>query len=120
MQHDQTKHTELTFQQISAQKPSPRLIVKAPKMSIFNKRSSSEALGARNQQDTLKKMRATSPFPIIDLEEEEQKENMCMEMVDTKIQNDEINPENKPQNEGSMKVFNSRKHIFGQTPGTVY
>jgi hypothetical protein len=42
-------------------------------MSIFNKRSSSEALGANNQQDTLKKMRFTSPSPIIDLEEEEHK-----------------------------------------------
>jgi hypothetical protein len=118
--HDQEKKTEITSQQSSTQKPSPRLIIKAPKMSIFNKRSSSEALGASSQQDTLKKMRVTSPSPIIDLEEEEQKEKTCMEMVDTKIQNEEINPENKPQNEGSMKVFSSRKHVFGQTPGTVY
>jgi hypothetical protein len=49
------------------------LIIKAPKMSIFNKRISSEALGASSQQDTLKKMRATSPSSVIDLEEEEQK-----------------------------------------------
>ena len=118
--HDQAKQTKITSQQSAAQKPSPRLIIKAPKMSIFNKRSSSKALGASGQQDTLKKMRATSPFPIIDLEEEEQKENTCMEMVDTKIQNEEINTENKPQNEGNMKVFSSRKHIFGHTPGTVY
>jgi hypothetical protein len=69
--HEQAKQTETTSQQISAQKSSPRLIIKAPKMSIFNKRSSSEALGASGQQDTLKKMRTTSPFPIIDLEEEE-------------------------------------------------
>jgi hypothetical protein len=65
-------------------------------------------------------MRVTSPSPIIDLEEEEQKEKMCIEMVDTKIQNEEINTENKPQNEGSMKVLSSRKHVFGQTPGTIY
>jgi hypothetical protein len=96
------------------------LIIKAPKLSIFNKRSSSEDLGASDQQDTLKKMRATSPFPIIDLEEEGQKGKMHMEMVDTKVQNEEINPKDKPQNEGSMKVFSSRKHIFGQTPGMVY
>jgi hypothetical protein len=120
MLHDQEKQTELTLQQSSAQKPSPRLIIKAPKMSIFNKRSSSEALGASSQQDTLKKMRVTSPSPIIDLEEEEQKERTGMEMVETAVQNEEINPENKPQNEGSMKVFSSRKHVFGQTPGTVY
>jgi hypothetical protein len=114
------KQSRITSQQSPTQKPSPRLIIKAPKMSIFNKRSSSEALGANNQQDTLKKMRFTSPSPIIDLEEEEHKENMCMEMVDTKIQNEEINTENKPQNEGNMKVFSSRKHIFGQTSGMVY
>jgi hypothetical protein len=118
--HDQAKQTKITSQQIPTQKPSSKLIIKAPKMSIFNKRSSSEALGASSQQDTLKKMRVTSPSPIIDLEEEEQKEKTCMEMVDTKIQNKEINPENKPQNKGSMKVFSSRKHVFGQTPGTVY
>jgi hypothetical protein len=47
------------------------LIVKAPKMSILNKRSSLEALGASSHQDTLNKMRATSPSPLIDLEEEE-------------------------------------------------
>jgi len=41
-------------------------------------------------------------------------------MVEIAVQNEEINPENKPQNEGSMKVFNNKKHIFGQTPGTIY
>jgi hypothetical protein len=120
MLHDQAKQTELALQQSSTQKPSPRLIIKALKMSIFNKRSSSEALGASSQQDTLKKMRVTSPSPIIDLEEEEQKERTGMEIVETAIQNEEINPENKPQNEGSMKVFSSRKHTFGQTTWTVY
>ena len=89
------------------------LIIKAPKMSIFNKRISSESLGDSSQQDTLKKMRATSPYPVIELEEEEHKGKMCMEMVETTTQNEEINPENKPQNEGSMKVFSDRKHIFG-------
>jgi hypothetical protein len=83
-------------------------------MSIFNKRSSSEALGASSQQDTLKKMRATSPSPVIDLEEEEQKGKMCMDMAETTAQNEEINTENKPQNEGS------RKQIFSQTSGIVY
>ena len=65
-------------------------------------------------------MRVTSPSPIIALEEEEHKEKTCMEMVYTKIWNEEINPENKPQNEGSMKVFNNKKQVFGQTLGTVY
>jgi hypothetical protein len=69
--HDQANQTKITSQQSPTQKPSPRLIIKGPKMSILNKRSSSEALGASSQQDTLKKMRVTSPSPIIDLEEEE-------------------------------------------------
>ena len=49
MLHDQEKHTKLTLQQILAQKPSPKLIIKDPKMSILNKRSSLEALGASSQ-----------------------------------------------------------------------
>lgn len=49
MQHDQTKQTESASQQSPTQKLSPRLIVKAPKMSVYNKRSSSEALGADKQ-----------------------------------------------------------------------
>jgi hypothetical protein len=65
-------------------------------------------------------MRATSPSPVIDLEEEENKGKTCMEMEETTIKNEETNTENKPQNEGSTKVFNSRKHIFGQTLGTIY
>jgi hypothetical protein len=47
--HDQAKQINITSQQIPSRKPSPRLIIKAPKMSIFNKRSSSEALGASSQ-----------------------------------------------------------------------
>jgi hypothetical protein len=89
-------------------------------MSIFNKRSSSKSLGAGSQQDTLKKIRSTSPSLVIDLEEEEHKGKTCMEMAETTTQNKEINPENKPHNEGNMKVFSSRKHIFCQTPGKIY
>jgi hypothetical protein len=65
-------------------------------------------------------MRATSPSPVIDLEEEEHEGKTCMDMAETTAQNEEINLENKPQKEGNMKVFNNRKHVFGQTPGTVY
>jgi hypothetical protein len=41
LQHDQTKHIETTSQEGPTQKPSPRLVFKDPKMSIYNKRSSS-------------------------------------------------------------------------------
>jgi hypothetical protein len=83
MQHDQKKSTESTSQQSPTQKPSPRLIIKAPKGSVYNKRSNSKVVGASSQQETLKKMRATSPSPVIDLEEEEQKGKTCMEMAET-------------------------------------
>jgi hypothetical protein len=73
-------------------------------MSVYNKRSSSEALGASSQQDTFKKMRVTSPSQVVDLEEEEQKGKTCMEMVDTTTNNDETNTETKPQNERNTEV----------------
>jgi hypothetical protein len=43
LQPDQTQQIESAPQQIQTQKTSPRLIIKAPKMSVYNKRSSSEA-----------------------------------------------------------------------------
>ena len=81
MQHDLTKQSEPASQHISTHKPSPILIVKSPKLSVYNKRSISEALGASNQQDILKKIKITSSSQIVDLEEEEPKEKTCMEMV---------------------------------------
>jgi hypothetical protein len=69
LQHDQTKQTESAPQQNSAQKPSPRLVVKSPKMSVYDKRSSSEALGASSQQNILKKMKITPSSQVVDLEE---------------------------------------------------
>jgi hypothetical protein len=45
LQPDQTQQTESSPQQIQTQKTSPNLIIKSPKMSVYNKRSSLEALG---------------------------------------------------------------------------
>jgi hypothetical protein len=96
------------------------LIVKAPKLSVYNKRSSSEALGASSQQDILKKMKITSSSQIVDLEEEEPKgENMhgnggrCNQERRSRYKK-------QTQTESNTKVFSSRKHIFSQTPGVVY
>jgi hypothetical protein len=41
LKHDQIKSTESSPQQIHTQKDSQRLIVNAPKMSVYNKRNSS-------------------------------------------------------------------------------
>jgi hypothetical protein len=59
------------------------LIIKAPKESVYHKRSSSEALGASSQGNILKKMKITPSSQVVDLEEEEPKEKMSMEMVES-------------------------------------
>jgi hypothetical protein len=120
IQQDQTKQTEPTPQPSPASKPSPKLVIKAPKMSVYNKRSSSEALDTSVQQDTIKRMKITSSSQLIDLEDEEPKGKTCMEMVEATTKNEETNTESRPQNESNTKVFSSRKYIFGQTPGAVY
>jgi hypothetical protein len=120
MQQYQTKQTEPASQQSPAQKPSPRLIIKTPKMSVYNKRNSSEALGASSQQNILKKMQITSSSQVVEPEEEELKGKTCMDMVEATAKNEETNTERRTQNESSTKVFSSKKYIFGQTPREVY
>ena len=120
MQHGQKKQIEPFLQWNPSQKPSPRLIVKSPKISVYNKRSTSEALGASSQQDTLKKIKITPPSQIVDLEEEDPKGKTSMKMVEGETKNEEAGTGSMPQNEGSTKVFSNRKHIFGKTPGTFY
>jgi hypothetical protein len=89
-------------------------------MSVYNKRSSSEALGSDSQQKVLKKMKITPSSQIVDLEEEEPKEKMSMEMVDRRTKNEEANTESMPQGEINSRVFSSKKHVFSKTPGVVY
>jgi predicted metal-dependent hydrolase len=120
LQPDQTQQVESAPQQIQTQKTSPRLTIKAPKMSVYNKRSSSEALGTSSQQNVLKKMKITPSSQIVDLEEEEPKEKMSMEMVERRTKNEEANTESMPQGESSSRVFSSKKHVFSKTPGAVY
>jgi hypothetical protein len=120
LQPDQTQQIESSPQQIQTQKTSPKLIIKAPKMSVYNKRSSSEALGASSQQNILKKMKITPSSQIVDLEEEEPKEKMSMEMVESVTKNEEAGTGSMPQSESSSRVFSSKKHVFGKTPGAVY
>jgi hypothetical protein len=117
LQHDKKKQTKLSPQQNPMQKPSPRLFVKAPKMSVYNKRSSSEALGTSSQQDIPKKMKITSPSQVVDLEEEEPKEKMSMEMVEGATKNEEAGTGSMPQSERNKRVFSSKKNIFSKTPG---
>jgi hypothetical protein len=59
-------------------------------MSVYNKRIISEALGASSQQNILKKMKITPSSQIVDLEEEEPKQKMSMDMVESVTKNEEV------------------------------
>jgi hypothetical protein len=89
-------------------------------MSVYNKRSSSDALGASSQQDILKKMKITPSSQVVDLEEEKLENKTSMEMVEGVTKNEEVGTGSKPQGQSSLRVFNSKKHIFSKTPREVY
>jgi hypothetical protein len=57
-------------------------------MSVYSKRSSLEALGASDHQNFPKKMKITQSPQIVNLEEEEPKEKMTMEMVESRTKNE--------------------------------
>jgi hypothetical protein len=89
-------------------------------MSVYNKRNSSESLGASIQQNIPKKMKTTPPSQVVDLEEEEPKEKTSMDMVEGATKNEEAVTESMPQSESSTRVFSSKKHIFSKILGAVY
>jgi hypothetical protein len=89
-------------------------------MSVYNKRRSSEALGADSRKDTPKKMKIAPPSQVVDLEEEDPKGKTCMEMIESATKNEEVGTRSMPQSESSTKVFNNKKHIFSKTPGAIY
>jgi hypothetical protein len=89
-------------------------------MSVYNKRSSSEALGASSQQHILKKMKITPSSQIVDLEEEEPKEKTSMEMVESATKNEEDGTVSMPQSQRRSRVFNNKKHVYSKTPGAIY
>jgi hypothetical protein len=69
LQPSQTQQVEATLQQNQMQLTPQKLIVKVPKVSVYNKRSSSEALGTSSQQTVPKKMKITQSPQIVDLED---------------------------------------------------
>jgi hypothetical protein len=73
-QPPQTQQMEETLQQTQTQQTPQKMIFKFPKVSVYNKRSSSEALGTSSQQTVPKKMKITQSPQIVDLKEEEPKE----------------------------------------------
>jgi hypothetical protein len=120
LQPTQTQQVEATLQQTQIQQTPQKMIVKVPKISVYNKRSSSEALGTSSQQTAPKKMKITQSPQIVDLEEEEPKEQVNMDMVESGINNVEVGKGSKLQSEGSSRTFSSKKHIFDKAAGAAY
>jgi polyhydroxyalkanoate synthesis regulator phasin len=120
LQPAQTQQVGPTLQQTQTQQTPQKLIVKVPKVSVYTKRSSSEALGTSSQQTAPKKMKITQSPQIVDLEEEEPKEQVSMDMVESGTNNEEVGKGSMLQSEGSSRTFSSKKHIFDKAPGAVY
>ena len=57
LQPTQMQQVEATLKQSQTQQAPQRLIVKVPKMSVYSKRSSLEAMGTSDQQTAPKKMK---------------------------------------------------------------
>jgi hypothetical protein len=90
LQQIQTQQVEETLQRIQTQQAPQKLIIKVPKMSFYNKRSSAEAMGTSDQKTAPKKMKITQSPQIVDLEEEEHKEQLNQNMVDNGTSNVEV------------------------------
>jgi hypothetical protein len=57
-------------------------------------------------------MKITSSSQTIDLEEEEPKGRICMEMVEGETKRKQVVTGSMPQSEINTKIFSRRKHIF--------
>jgi hypothetical protein len=96
------------------------LVFKVPKTSVYTKISSSEALGTSEHQSVPKKIKITQSPWIVDLEEEEPKGKVSMDMVESGTSKEETGKISTPQSESSSRAFSSKKHIFDKTPGAIY
>jgi hypothetical protein len=65
-------------------------------------------------------MKITPPSQVADLEEEEPKEKMSMEMVEGATKIEEASTRSMPQSESRTRFFSRKKQIFSKTPGVVY
>ena len=83
LQPTQTQQLEETLQKIQTQQVSPKLIVNITKMSIYSKRSSLDAMGTSDQWISPKKMNISQSPQIVNLEEEEPREQVNLDMVDS-------------------------------------
>jgi hypothetical protein len=57
---------------------------------------------------------------IVKLEEEEPKEKMSMEVVESITKNEESNIESMPHGEIISRASSNKKHVFNKAAGVVY
>ena len=111
---------EATLQQAQTHQTPQNMIVKFPKVRFYSKRISSEALGTSDQQTDNKKMNITQSPQIVDLEEEEPKEQVNMDMVESGTRTIKFEEGSKIQSESNSRNFSSKKHIFYKKSGVAY
>jgi hypothetical protein len=56
----------------------------------------------------------------VDLEEEEPKEKVSMDMVESGTSKEETGKRSMPQGESISRAFSSKKHIFDKAHGEIY
>jgi hypothetical protein len=120
LQPTQTQQLEETLQQIQTQQVSPKLIVNIPKMSIYSKRISSDSMGTSDQHISPKKMNISQSPQIVNLEEEEPREQVNLDMVESGTSTIEAEKESKLQSKGISRTFSNNKNIFDKTYGASY
>jgi hypothetical protein len=111
---------EATLKQSKKQQALQKLIVKVRKMSVHSKRSSSEAMGTNDQYNYPKNMNISQSPQIVNLEEEEPREQVNLDMVESGTSTVEVEKESKLQNEGNSRTFSSKKNIFDKKYGETY
>jgi hypothetical protein len=65
-------------------------------------------------------MKITQSPQIVDLKEEEPKEQVNLDMVESGTSTVEVEKESKLQSEGNSRTFSSKKYIFDRTYEAVY
>jgi hypothetical protein len=120
LQPIQTQQVEATLQQSQTQQAPQKLIIKVPKISVYSKRSSSEAMGISDQQTSPKKMKVTQSNTDCGFRRGRVQRPSNLDMVESGTSTVEVEKESKLQSEGSSRTFSSKKYIFDKTSESVY
>jgi hypothetical protein len=91
-----------------------------PKLTVCTKRISSEALSTSSQHNSPKKIKIKQSLEIVDMEKENPKEKVSMDMVESGTNKEEYGKRIMAQSESNSIDFSRKKHIFDKAPGAVY